>query len=244
MPRKIGFSYRGGSCQAHRKAIDFARRSGVHHIFYSSLAFAGQASNDSTRALVMRAHLETEAYLAELSQTRPGFTYTVIREGLYHESFPIYTAFFDPKKPVDEIRIPHDGSAPGVAWAKREELGEASAKLIAQYARNPLGYPYLNKTLLLSGPTVLTLAEVVRILGRVIGKEDVRIKQVSVDEYAQQAQIAPRLTYHDVDLSTEWATAWEAIRAGECAVVTPTLREVLGREPEDFETTVRQLIKG
>ncbi|KAL1981324.1 hypothetical protein VTN96DRAFT_2765 [Rasamsonia emersonii] len=228
--------------EAHRRAIDAALRSGVKHIFYSSLAFAGNLTKE-TVALVMRAHLATEAYLEELARQRRDFTYTAIREGLYHESFPIYTAFFDPLNPVDEIKIPHDGSGPGVAWAKREELGEATAKLIAQYATNPQAFPYMNKTILLSGPKVLTLKEVVDILGRLIGKQ-VRIKQVSVDEYAAQPQIAPRLTYHGVNLAKEWATAWDAIRRGECAVVTPHLREILGREPEDFETTVRRLIGG
>lgn len=233
--------------RAHRKAIDAARRSGVKHIFYSSLAFAGNLSKN-TEALVMRAHLDTEAYLEELGRIHgPDFTYTIIREGLYHESFPIYTSYFDPRRarniPDDniEIKIPHDGSAPGVAWAKRDELGEATAKLISLYARNPLGFPYINKTLLLSGPKVLTLAEVVDILGKIIGK-NIKIREVSVDEYASQPHVAPLLTYHGVDLSREWATAWKAIKNGECAVVTPMLKELLGREPEDFESTMREQI--
>ncbi|KAH8689986.1 NmrA-like family protein [Talaromyces proteolyticus] len=228
--------------RAHRIAIDAALRSGVTHIFYSSLAFAGNLTSEST-ALVMQAHLDTEAYLKQLARTRPSFTYTVIREGLYSESFPIYTAFFDPRKPVDEIKIPHDGSGPGVAWAKRDELGEATGKIIATYARNPLGFPYINKTLLLSGAQSLTLAEMVAVLNKILGR-DVRIKKVSVDEFAAQPQNAPMLTYHGVDLSKGWATAWTAISQGECSVVTPLLTDMLGREPEDFETTVRRQIEG
>lgn len=193
----------------------------------------------------MQAHLDTEAYLDELARSpaHPNFTYTIIREGLYSESFPMYTAFFNPAAPVDEIKIPHDGSGPGVAWAKREELGEATAKIIATYAHNPLAFPYLKRTLLLTGSKVLTLAEVVGILGRIIGKPDLRIIKVSVDEYAAQPQCAARLTYHGVDLSKDWATAWQAIANGECSVVTPLLRDTLGREPEDFETTVRRQIE-
>jgi hypothetical protein len=192
----------------------------------------------------MQAHLDTEAYLDELARSpaHPNFTYTVIREGLYSESFPIYTAFFDPAAPVDEIKIPHDGSGPGVAWAKRDELGEATAKIIATYAHNPLAFPYLKKTLLLTGPKVLTLAEVVGILGKIIGKSDIKIKRVSVDEYAAQPQNPANLTYHGEDLSKKWATAWPAIANGECSVVTPLLRDTLGREPEDVETTLRKLL--
>jgi len=230
--------------QAHRRAIDAARRSGVKHIFYSSLAFGGNLQKE-TAAHVMRAHLSTEKYLEELAAqtTAKSFTFTAIREGLYSESFPIYTAWFDPHNPVDEITIPHDGSGPGVAWAKRDELGEATAKLIRQYAQNPEAFPYLNKTIILSGPRVLTLKETVEALGRIVGK-DLRIRQITVDEYAALPQIGDRHTYHGVNLSKEWATAWEGIRRGETAVVTPLLGEILGREPEDFETTVRKLIKG
>lgn len=249
--------------QAHRKAIDAALHSGVKHIFYSSLAFAGNLTK-STDALVMRAHLDTEAYLQELGRTRaPDFTFTILREGLYHESFPIYTSFFRPQEIIDavtgennrrrnggghgevEIKIPHDGSAPGVAWANRDELGEASAKIVNLYMHNPLGYPFTNSTLLLSGPKVLTLNEVVAILERLIRERtdrdiSIKIKPVSVEEYANQPHVPPLLTYHGVDLSREWATAWQAIRNGECAVVSPVLKEILGWEPEDFETTVRK----
>lgn len=227
--------------KVHKIAIDSARRSGVEHIFYSSLGF-GKGLSKETVAYVMKAHIATEAYLDEVAkENKNRFTYTAIREGIYSESFPIYTAWFDPKNPADEITIPHDGSGPGVAWVKRDELGEATAKLIAQYAKNPEAFPYLNKTILLSGARVLTLAETVEILGRIVGKP-LRIRQISVDEYTALPQIGDRHTYKGVNLSREWTTAWEGIRRGETAVVDPLLQQILGREPEDFETTVRKLV--
>ncbi|RHZ48378.1 uncharacterized protein CDV56_104855 [Aspergillus thermomutatus] len=225
--------------EAHKAAIDAARRSGVKHIFYASLAFAGDLA-ESSLAHVMGAHLATEKYLAEL----PGrFTYTAIREGLYSESFPIYTAWFDLHNPVEEITIPHNGTGPGVAWAKRDELGEATAKMIYAYAKNPAGFPYLNRVVLLSGAREVSLRETVEILGRVVGKP-VRIREIAPEEYAALPQVGDKHTYHGVNLAREWATAWEAIRAGETAVVSPVLAEILGREPEDFETTIRGLVGG
>ncbi|KAL1999401.1 hypothetical protein VTN02DRAFT_4577 [Thermoascus thermophilus] len=230
--------------QAHRRAIDAARRSGVKHIFYSSLAFGGPTDNKETVAHVMRAHVATEKYLDELTKQQK-FTFTAIREGIYSESFNLYTAWFDPLNPPADgvITIPHDGSGPGVAWVKRDELGEATAKLIVQYAQNPEGFPYLNQTILLSGSKALTLRETLDVLGRVIGKE-LRIRQISMDEYPSLPQIGDKHTYHGVNLSRQWATVWDGIRRGETAVVSPLMREVLGREPEDFETTVRELVKG
>lgn len=211
--------------------------SGVKHIFYSSLAFAGDLSDESV-AHVMGAHLATEEYLRTTAQ-KHGITYTIVREGLYSESFPIYTAWFDLQNPVDEITIPHDGSSPGVTWVKKDELGEATAKLIVGYTEDQSEFKYLNEKVLLSGQREISLAETVEILGRASGKS-VRIKQISVDEYASLSHEG-RHTYHGKDLSREWATAWEAIRRGETAVVSRAIVEILGREPETYEETIRSL---
>lgn len=207
-------------------------------MFYSSLGFGGNLTDQSI-AHVMGAHIETEKYLSSLQDM---VSYTIVREGLYTESFPIYTGFFDPQNPADEVAIPHSGSGPGVAWVKRDELGEATAKLIASYINDPTSFEYLNKAVLLSGSREVSLAETVEIIGRAIGKP-LKIREISVDEYVNLPQIGDKHTYHGVDLSREWATAWEAIRRGETAVVSPALREILGREPENCETTIKALIR-
>jgi hypothetical protein len=125
--------------QRHRIAIDCALKSGLKYIFYGSLGFAGSPESQDTVAHVMRAHINTEGYLQQLSEERPDFGYTVIREGLYTESYPLYTAFFDPQNPCSDIKIPHDGSAPGIAWVKREELGEGTSELIRRFLEDPTG---------------------------------------------------------------------------------------------------------
>lgn len=65
---------------AHIAAIDAAKAAGIRRVIYTSLAFGGDS-----KAAVMRAHLDTEAYLKA-----SGLEYTIIREGLYAESFPLY----------------------------------------------------------------------------------------------------------------------------------------------------------
>jgi hypothetical protein len=212
----------------------------VKHIFYSSLAFAGDGDLE-TKAQVMLAHLATEKYLAQLHDQNPQFTYTVVRQGLYSESFPLYTAFFDLKAPSNEICIPHDGSGPGLAWAKQDELGEATAKLIAQHAEDPAAFPYLNKTVLLSGPRALSLNETADVFSRVLNKS-IKVCQVDVDEYVKQPQVQNGLTYGGGNWAPLWATAFDGIRDGECAAVTPNLAQILGREPEQFETTIRNML--
>ena len=223
--------------QVHRRAIDAAIASGAKHLFYSSLGFAGNLTDHSV-AHVMGAHLATEKYLAEHSSQ---LTYTSVREGLYSESFPIYTAWFDPKNPVDEITIPHSGSGPGVAWVNQEDLGEATAKLIASYVKDPQNFKSINEKVLLSGQKEYSLAESVEIIGRAIGKP-LKIREISVDEYVKLPQIGDLHTYHGVDLSREWSTAWEAIRNGETAAISPLIVELLGRQPESYEETIMRLV--
>ncbi|KAJ5666349.1 uncharacterized protein N7477_008797 [Penicillium maclennaniae] len=223
--------------ERHRVAIDFAIRSGVKHIFYGSLGYGGRPENKVSVAHVMQAHLDTEKYLEHLSQTKKDFGYTVVREGLYSESYPLYTAFFDPRNPVSEIKIPHDGSGPGIAWVKREELGEGTAELLKRFVQDPKSFPYLQKAVLLSGSRVVSLKETVDILSKV-ANVPVKIHQVSEDEFAAQPQVKPNFIYHGVDHSKVWTTTFEAFRRGEAAYVSPLLGELLGRDPEDFQTTV------
>ncbi|KAI8179077.1 Quinone oxidoreductase 2 [Colletotrichum sp. SAR 10_75] len=205
--------------ERHKLAIDAAIASGVEYIFYGSLGFAG--------------------YLEDCRESHPGFDFTIIREGLYTESYPLYTAFFDPAQPRSEVKIPHDGSGPGIAWVKREELGEGTAELILRYVRDPQGFAYRSKTVLLSGNKSLTLSETVKILSE-IANIPVTIKQVSDDEFATQPQVPPNFTYRGVDYSKAWASSFEAFRRGEAASASPLLSELLGREPEEFEITVRK----
>jgi uncharacterized protein YbjT (DUF2867 family) len=221
------------------KAIDAAHKAGVKHIFYSSLGFAS-LDKETTKAEVMGAHLDSEAHLKALARKDPGLSWTSIREGLYSESFPIYTAFFDIKSPSSEILIPHDGTGPGISWVKRDELGEASARLIASYAESLSTFKYTNKVVTLTGPRSWSLAETVQVLSKALNQK-VRIRQVSVDEYAVQTQVVGR--FGSKELAITWATAWEAIRAGETEAVTETLGQLLGREPEAFDKTIEDLVK-
>ena len=65
---------------AHKAAIDAAKTAGIKRVVYTSLAFG-----DSGTAVVMQAHLDTESYLKT-----SGLEYTIIREGLYIEAFPMH----------------------------------------------------------------------------------------------------------------------------------------------------------
>ena len=108
----------------HEHAIDAAKRAGVKHVYYTSLAFAG----DSVAA-VMQAHIDTERYLKA-----SGLTYTILREGIYSESYPLYFGFFNAAEGKDEVIVPYSDG--GIAWVSREDLGEGTAKIIIQVGQS------------------------------------------------------------------------------------------------------------
>lgn len=146
--------------QGYRTAIQAALSNGVTHVFYSSLGFAGNLTDHSV-AHVMRAHPQaTDGGVSRLPHrysphTPTGsFTHTSIREGLYTESFPIYTAWLNPAHPpaTNESTIPHPSTGLGVCWVKPDELGEATAKLIVNYTTDPEQFPHVNDKVLLISP--------------------------------------------------------------------------------------------
>ena len=158
-----------------------------------------------------------------------------------YTGFPSLQDLAVSKDEVFEVQIPHDGSGPGIAWAKINELGEASAKLIS--ARLSAPSHERNDIVLLSGSKVWTLAETLRMLGQIIGKY-VRLKQVSIEEYVAQPVVQQNLGSHGPgnQVPKQWATVYEALRRGECAVTSMELGRLLGREPEGFEQTVRKMV--
>jgi len=218
----------------HINAIDAAKRAGVQHIFYTSLAFAGPPSSSSTVAAVMAAHIDTEAYL-KLS----GLTYTIIREGIYSESYPLYLGFFDPSSSASEIHIPQDGEG-GIAWACRDELGEATARLLVQAAdKEQVAEQFKNQTVLLSGPRALSLSQIAGIVSKKLGR-DIRVVYVDIEEYSTSSTTLLKL---GPEFAKLWATTYKALQKGECSVISPLLEILLGRKPTEMEEVLNRLLR-
>lgn len=96
--------------------------------------------------------------------------------------------------------------------------------------------------MILSGSREISLTETVDILAKATGAST-KIKEVSVEEYANQASQKDGQSYGSGDLATKWATAFEGVKEGSASVVTSDLRELLGREPESFEVTVEKMAR-
>jgi len=205
----------------HVNAIDAAKRAGVKHVYYTSLAFG-----TGSVAAVMQAHLDTERYLKE-----SGLTYTILREGIYSESYPLYFGFFDPSDGSDEVLIPHgDG---GIAWVAREDLGEGTAKIMVHGG-------YENETLLLSGSRTLTLRDLAERISKILGRE-IKLRIVSEDEYVQHnlGKHGPR---GEENFLRAWSTTFQGLIRGELNVVDPILQTVLGRQLKPVEETLDEVL--
>ena len=222
---------------AHRNAIDAAKAAGVQHLYYTSLAFNGQP----TQSPVMFAHGKTEQYLKEKDMT-----YTILREGLYNEHFPLYCGFFDPQKVVANIAGAREvvtTTVGGVAYAAIDDLGEATARIVAHS-----GPEYDNRMCLLSGPVAVRPAELAAMISTVLSLDPpLVIKLVDASTFFDHNVAQGRQYLYGIDPATFLKGSIEtgkAITNGEASVTGTLLEEVLGRKPKDAETTIREILSG
>lgn len=214
----------------HKTAIDAAKKAGVKLVVYTSLMFGGETGMKS-KAGVQQAHIKTVEYLQQ-----SGLEYVVIREGIYTESWWLYAGFQprqlnkDDTEPITFV-IPDDGP---VAWVSWDDLGEGTAKILARLAKGER--EWIGQTLNLTGPRTTTLHDVSRLLEKYTGRK-VDVKLVGQDEAKR---------YHLEDgkkeewLVSSWVGWFEAIKDGECAVVDPMLRDLLGREVNGMEESAEE----
>jgi len=197
---------------SHKNAIDAAKKVGVKHIYYTSLTYA----SDST-APIMKAHVETEKYLKS-----SGVTYTIIREGLYVDVYPVFFGFFNPSKD-NKVVLPGDG---GIAYATIEDLGKGTARILAKGG-------YENQEISLTGPKAYTSKEVASVISSILGRE-ISVVITSQKEFLKYYSTNPEAEY--------WALAFPAIEKGECATVDPLLENLLGRPLVSFETRMKEIL--
>lgn len=227
---------------AHTNAIEAAKRTSIKHIIYTSLAFAGAPSSSDSIAAVMQAHLATEQHLK--TKLPSSMTYTILREGLYTESFPLYLGIYDISKKPLEVFVPPGDNDGLIAFTKRDELGEATAKVIKDIIDKRDQSEFANKTILLSATPRYSLRSLGATIGSILGTEPVNVKYVSVEEYAASGGKAASLI-GSVEMAKDWATTYPAIGKGETGYSgegSQELERILGRQPEDVEVTLRRIL--
>ncbi|KAI1188419.1 hypothetical protein F5B17DRAFT_395841 [Nemania serpens] len=227
----------------HKNAIDAAVKAGVKWITYSSLAFgfSGGAAARTSKAGVMRAHLRTEAYLGSASAAH-GVKVTILREGLYNESWPLYLGYFDAggaQSERDVVVLAGDGK---ICWTATRDLGVASALVLSS---SDEGGEFAGRTFYLSTrpATAKTMADVARLVGEARGRA-VEVKIVGRGEHErfyveEMGKPRPAVEW--------WASTYEALEDGEAFVDDGMLETLLGRvglSPIPIEETIAAMVKG
>ncbi|KAL6710731.1 hypothetical protein ACN47E_007788 [Coniothyrium glycines] len=213
----------------HRAAIDAAVRVGVQHIYYTSLGFA-----NPSKASVMRAHIRTETYLRELKEGGH-IKSTVIREGLYNESWPLYFGYYFGLKQETRKEVVVAGDGP-ISWTSIADMAFGTAKVLSEPSQKWAG-----KTFYLSQKSTRTLHDVAQIVSQVRG-EKVRLKVVSRQAYEDYYVNEKGMERPSVEW---WSSTYDALKEGECAIDDPTLEQILseaGREPKPLEDTIQEML--
>ena len=216
--------YGNGREKHHFAAIDAALNAGVSHIYYTCLAFG-----ENSEAGVMQAHLRTEAYLRDSN-----VKWTVIREGLYNESWPLYLGYYHDlmKDERDSMVVAGDGP---ISWTSIKDLGLATALVVADESEK-----YDGKTIYLSSPTTWTLKDIAKLIGEVKGiKIEVEVvgKDDYVEHYVQKGKDRGQVEW--------WVSSYKALQRGECDIKDRTFSELLdarGVKPKSLEETVREML--
>ena len=195
----------------------------------------------------MQAHLEMEAYLKRTCAALEGVRYTIVREGIYCESWALYLGFFDPGKAVGKgerrvVSVP-EGADRGVAWVGRDELGEGTARILLRKEE------FADQTVLLSGGAAVSIKEVAGIISGVMGwggKEAVGVEELGKERWLDamvEMKTGKKEDEETRAFMEKWYTTYPAIGKGELDVVDPLLEMLLGRKLESMEESLRRQLK-
>ncbi|PBP27888.1 hypothetical protein BUE80_DR001082 [Diplocarpon rosae] len=198
-----------GREKSHIGAIRAAVDAGVKHVYYTSLAFGPKSG-----AGVMRAHLRTEAFLKGLEGE--GLRVTVLREGIYNNSWPLYLVYFDPQGDErGEVLLAGDGR---IIWTAIKNSGLGSA----------IGGARSSKEF----ATLVAKAKGEGVSVKVVGTEKY------VDHYVKRGSERSSVEWR--------SSTYRALDKGECLIEDSTLDELLagrGVKPTTVEKTLEKILK-
>ncbi len=203
----------------HANAIQAAKDAGAKRILYTSHQGRGEAS---IFVPTRENHVPTDALLAGC-----GVPYVSLQNGFYAES-----ALYQLRglKDTGRIALPADGP---VSWTARADLAEAAVAVLLEPGLLADG-----PSPALTGSEMLDFSDVARIVSAILDKP---VEREVVSDEAYKATLVkqgmPEL-YAGLLLSL-----YAAARAGEFAVLDPTLERLIGRKPTPLRKVLEEFLK-
>ncbi len=201
--------------EQHKNVVDAAKKAGVKHILYTGITM----QNASTSPLkdFVSDHYRTEAYIQAND-----FTYTFLQNSLYAEVIPMFAG---PQAVNTGIFFPAgDGK---VSFASRQDLGEATANILATEGHE-------NKTYQLTGAAAYSFADVATTLSTLANKP---VNYTSPEPAAfEEALKGFGLPAEIIGMSLGFAAA---IKHHDFEVVDTTLERLLGRPRTDLSNYLK-----
>ena len=212
----------------HFVVLDAARKVGVKHIYYTSLAFANPSKSN-----VMTAHERTEKRLRELEK-QGVFNITILREGLYNESWPLYLGYYAPSNDDRTKIVLADEEDKKLSWTGIADLGLANAMILADDRESWKGRcVYLSKR-----EGARSMREIASAVNPSLG-----VRNVSEEEHVRHYVARGK----EENAVKWWVATYQAIKDGECLIDEPTFDELMekaGVKSTAVDATIESMTKG
>ena len=172
-----------------------------------------------------------------------GLDFVSLRAGLYADAFPLFLNWYPSTKAILLPEITPPVTESKIAFASRDELGEAMATLLARGLQDfPSIKPQTDKNIiLLTGPKAESLVDLVGAINRG-RKTDIAV------EYLQPREWIETCAKHDEGGKGQgWFEArlvfTQGVCNGDAELVDPALMTLLGRRPESGTESVERLVR-
>ena len=207
----------GARVEQHRRAVEAAREAGVEYLEYTSVV--NMQGGESTSPIASD-HRATEAIIRD-----SGIPYTILRNTFYAEYMlaPLVQSLGS----GEYVSSAGDGR---LGAAARTDLADAAALVLSE-----LGHE--NKTYELTFPRAWDFREAADLVSRVSGRTLV-YRPVSDEEYTRflvESGVPEEAAQASVAMS-------QSLRAGDLALATRELEEVLRRPVTSLEEVTRRLL--
>lgn len=203
--------------QQHQNVITAAKETGVKHILYTSTERKNETASSPIH-FVSGSHIDTENLIKE-----SGIPYTIFRNNLYLDMIPI---FFGEHVLEKGVFLPTGETK--AAFAMRDDMAEATANVLT-------GEGHENKEYAISNTENVSVQEIVKSLGEVVGKAVSYVSPTVASFVETMTKAGMPEKYMGM-----FAGFSEAIREGEFETAKTDLENLLGRKP----VSAKEFLKG